>query len=885
MTLHDLWLRLRAIVAPGLVERELDDELSLHIEMQTRKHVAAGMGPGEARRRTQAQFGSTALVEDTCRDARGISFVDTLLQDTRYAYRLWRRRPGFAMAAIASLALVIGANTLVFSIVNALILRPLPAERPEQLAFVEPSRDGSSPSLSFPNYRDFRDRNNAFSGLMAYRLSPMNLELESGPVRVWGYLATGNYFDLLGIRPVAGRLFKAEDDRQPGAAPLAVLSYDCWQRRFFGDPGVVGRTIRISRLPYSVIGVASRGFHGTEVIIRPEIWVPMMMQAQIEVGNPWLESRNAGNSWVLGRLKPGVTAIEGESNLNVIAADLAREYPTVDGDLRVKLTRPGLVGDLLRAPMKAFTLGVMLLVSLVLLAGCANLASILLAHGADRRREIALRLSIGAGPGRVRRQLLTESLLLSLASGLVGASLAAAGATVLSNWRVDLDLPMQADVGMDARAILFGLAASLVAGVVIGLAPARQASRIDPNTALKGGGESVRLGNRKWAFRDVLVVLQVAISVVLMSACVLSLRGLQEALTLPLGFDPNGIAVAGLDLGLAGYTRQEGQDFQQRVLEAVRHTPGVEAAAYANSLPLSLDQSSTTVFPEHERRPGLPGVGATYYQVSPGFLPTLGIRLLTGRDFETRDRQDRPAVAIVNQTFARSVLQSPDAVGTRFRYGRTGSWVEVVGIVQDGKYWTLTEAPRPVVFQPILQRYNSTTTVVVRSRLPDAEAVAGIRRTIASLDPGLPVHGTGSLDQVLRFAWLPNRVAAIALSALGVLALVLAATGLNGLVAYSVARRQKEIGLRLAIGAGRGHILRLVLTRVGVTVGVGAGLGLTIALAAGPLLARIVYQASPRDPFVMMAVGGVLVAIGIVSCWSPLRRSLRIDPMAALRHD
>jgi predicted permease len=810
-----------------------------------------------------------------------LRITESLWQDVWYAGRVLRRSPGFAAVAILSLALGIGANTLVFSVVSGLLVRSLPVAHPEELVFVE---GREYPAQSFPDYRDFRDRNDTLAGLIGYRIAPMSLETEHGASRAWGYLATGNYFDVLGIEPAAGRFFRQEDDRRPGDSPVAVLSYDCWQRRFLGDPRAVGTTIHLNRLPYTVIGVAPPGFHGTELFYRPEIWVPMMMQAQIEVGNPWLEARATHNTMVLGRLKHGVTAPRAEANLSAIAAALAREYPWPNEHLAVRLTQPGLAGDVLRTPVRAFTLGVLLLAVLVLLAGCANLASLLVARGADRRREMALRLSIGAGRGRLVRQLLTEALLLSAAGGLAGAALASLGSRALSAWRAPVDLPIQFDVHADWRVFLFAVAVSIAAAALFGLAPARQASGIDPNAALKGY-EGQRLAGRRWTVRDGLVALQVALCVVLVSGCLLSLRGLQQALTTPLGFDPRGVSVVGFELGLAGYSQDAGESFQQRALAAVSTLPGVHAAAYSNSMPLSIDQSSTTVFPEGGPYVASEGRSATYYRVSPGFFRTLGIRLLAGRDFEARDNRDSPRVAIVNETFARRLFQTANAVGKRFQYGVGDRAVEVVGVVEDGKYAMLTEAPRAVVYQPILQVYNSTTTLLVRSALPEERMVAQMRQAIDALDPGLPVYGAGSAQQMLGLALFPNRAAAIALSAFGVLALLLAATGTHGLIAYAVARRQREIGIRIAVGASAVEVARLVLTRTAAMLGVGTALGLLFALAAGRVLASVVYQASPYDPFALLAVALIMILVGAVSCWAPVRRSLRTDPIAALRSE
>jgi len=812
-----------------------------------------------------------------------LRLLDDLRADLRYAVRTLARTPAFVFMAIVSLALGIGANTVVFSVVNALVLKPLPIEQPERVFFAQRQTRQSYPTNSFPNYRDLRDRNTSFDGLVGYRISPIDLEKGGTPVRTWGYLATGNYFDVLGVKPALGRFFHAEDDRHEGDAPFAVLSYDCWIGRFGGDPAVIGRAIRLNRTPFTIVGVAPKGFRGTELFYRPDIWVPMMMQPQIEVGNPWLENRNTLNTWIAGRLKPGVSAGAAEADLNAIAAQLAREYPQINEGLRLKLARPGLVGDVLGGPVRAFTVGVLALAGLVLLAACANLASVLAARAADRRRELAIRMAIGAARGRIVRQLLAETLLLALSGGAAGCALAFAASRALTAWQAPIDVPIQFDIAIDVRVLLFACGVSAIAGLLFGLAPARQASRTDPNSALKAG-DGAAVSGRRWPVRDVVVIAQVALCVVLVSASLLSLRGLQQTVSMPLGIDPRGVTLVGFDLGLGGYRRDLGIQFQRRALDAVARLPGVQMAAYSNSLPLSIDQSTTVIYPDDQPVLKTSEVhAAVRYVVSPGFFPTLGIRREQGRDFDWRDAPGAPRVAVVNRTFARTIMRTSAPLGRHFKYGWRADPIEIIGVVEDGKYQSLTESPRPVVFEPILQSYNSTTTILVRSAQPPEQMVAAIRQAIASLDPALPLYGAGTVEQMLGFARFPSQAAAIALSAFGLLAVVLAATGIHGLVAYAVSRRQREIGIRIAIGAGTGHVLRIVVGRLSVLLGIGALIGLALAVAAGGLLSQIVYQASPNDPAVLGTVVAVFLAVGFMSSWAPVRRSLRIEPMKALR--
>jgi predicted permease len=810
--------------------------------------------------------------------------LDELSRDLRYGIRTLRKSPGFAAAAIVSLALGIGVNTLVFSVFDSLLLRPLPVRDPAQLRFVETPE---GPANSFPTYRDLRDNNSAFSGLAGYRIDPMGLESGGQSTRIWGYLATGNYFDVLGIKPALGRFFHQQDDLNPGASAYAVLSYSSWRARFGGDPKIVGQTIHINGLPYSVLGVAPNGFHGTELFYWPEVWVPMMMEPQIEPGNPWLNERHTWNTWILGRLKPGVTDAAAAAGLNRIASDLARRFPDSDQGLRLRLAQVGLVGSAMRGPVHEFISGVLLLAGLVLFAACSNLAGLMLARNSDRQREIAIRFSMGAGRGRVMRQLLTESLMLAAAGGIAGCTLAMALSRLLSQWRAPVDFPVQFDIGPDWRVFGFAAMASITTGILFGLGPALQLARADMNSVLKGGNAIGFFRRRlRLSFRDVLVAGEVGFCFVLVFGCVLSLRGLQRAVNLQIGFQPQGVSTVAFDLGLAGYSEPRGRAFQERVLEAVTALPGATSAAFGNSLPLSIDQSTTGV--QAAGQPALNGrnaIGANYYDVSPGLLQTLEIPLLNGRDFTRHDDQHAPPVAIVNQTFARIVMRTENPVGKTFRSAYGGAQIHVVGLVRDGKYVSLTESARPALFRPSYQWYNPTTTLVVRSSLPSFEVIEQVRKTVAALDPHLPLYGTGSLRNMLGFALFPMHAAAIALSAFGVLAMLLAITGIHGLVSYAVARRIREFGIRIAVGAPSSAVLRLVLGRLILLLVAGLAIGVALSFVAGPVLTNVIYEASPRDTGLFMAVIVLLTLAAALSCWTPALRALRTDPISALRYE
>lgn len=855
-------------------EAHLAEELESHIGHRADHLMARGVPEAEARRQARLELGQRETYKEQCREAKGLRWPDEVMQDLRFAFRSALRNRGFTTVAIASLALGIGANTVVFSALNSLVLQSLPIAEPERVFFVQGDR---GPTHSFPAYRDMRDRNATFSALAAYRMAPMGLETANGPERAWGYLATGNYFEMLGVRPLIGRFFRPEDERGPGASPYAVLSYACWRQRFAGDPGIAGRTIRINGRPYSVLGVAPREFHGTEHFYWPDVWIPMMMEPQIEMRN-WLDDRNTWNSFVIGRVKPGLSPRQAEANLDAIAVVLNHEYPTNRIVPHARLTKPGMVGDTGGGPVRGFLLGVMVLAGLVLLAACANLAGLLSARSADRRREFAIRISIGAGRARLVRQLMTESLLLAAAGGAAGGALAYGLLDLLSGFRPPFDFPAQFDVKPDLRVMAFALMITAGTGLLFGLAPVRQAWATETNRALRGAGTG-----RRWAFRDLLLAGQVCLCCLLVTACFVSLRGLSNALRMPAGFRAEGVTVAGFDLGIARYSKDRGRQFQQSILEKAQAVPGAAAAAFASSIPLTVDQSSTTLYPEGAVDiKGHQGVGASYFVVSPGYFSVMSTRLLAGRDFRW---DDAPGMAIVNETLARKVLGQTDVVGRRIVHGFRGETVLIIGVVEDGKYETLTEQPRAAVFWPAASRYESSGLLLVRSNRPESEMAGILRQLVEELDPRLPALNVGGLRQQLSYAFFPARAASFALSGFGLLAMMLAITGIHGLAAYSVSRRVREIGIRTAIGARPGQVLRFVLGRTGMLIAMGCAGGLALGFGASHIMSQIVYQASARDPIVLGGVVLTMAVIALASVYAPARRALSIDPLQALREE
>lgn len=802
-----------------------------------------------------------------------------MLTDIRFAVRSLRKSPSFTAVALITLALGIGANAVVFSILDAVLLRPLPIEQPDRLFFVE-ARHGNRrpfPSHSFPDYLDFKNGTTAI-GLAAYRIAAMGLQSGSSAERAWGYLVTGNYFEMLGVRPAVGRFFTPEEDTARGASPFVVLSFDAWQRRF-GGADIAGTTIRINGLPYTILGVAPRGFHGTEVAFRPEVWVPMSMQPQIE-GRSWLDERTTLNVWITGRLARGISVEQATAALNTVAQSIGEAYPRSHQGLRVGLARPGFVGNTGRAPIAAFMAGVMALAGLVLLAACANLANLMASRAIDRFREIAIRLAVGATRLTVAREVLTEAMLLSIAGGVAGFALAAAVLQALVRWQLPLPIPVQFEVMPHVPAFLFAAVVTVLVALGASIAPVRRAWRAQP-ARLAGTGAPDRIG-RRWSSRDVLLAGQIILCSILVTTSAVALENLRTALTMPLGFDRAGVSTTGFDLALAGYSPADGRQFQQRALERIAALPGVRAAAFANSLPLSIDQSTTTAYPEFgDIRPS-EAVSAHIYQVSPRYFEAVGTRFVSGRDFTAEDTRDRPAVAIVNQAFVRRAMRTDDPLGRRFRTGAT-RFVQVVGVVEDGKYEDLSDSPEPAIFEPAAQSYNSTTVLVARSSGPEADMARQMAAIVTDLDPRVPLFSQGSLSDAIAIAFLPAQIAGAALTSLGVLAVVLALVGVYALAAYSVSARFREIGIRVAIGARRRHVMRFALGRTVLLLAVGSAVGLLASVAAGQIMTAILYHASAREPAILFAATLSMSIVGLVASWIPARRALGVDPARTLR--
>jgi predicted permease len=811
--------------------------------------------------------------------------MDRLRQDLILAFRRLYSSPGFTLAAILTLALGIGANTAIFTAVNSVLFRDLPVDHPRELVALNTKAFQSEfPVLSYPNYADMRDRNDVLSGLALYRFARAGLSRGNGDNGLlWVYEITGNYMGTLGVNAWRGRAIGPEDDRVRLGHPVVMLTHACWQRRFGSDPGVIGKKIKLNGMDYTVIGITPEGFAGTEMVFTPEAFVPVMMAPQIEPGADWLDRRGSVNSFVIGRLKPGVTMAQVEASLNAIQAQLARQYPKDNEGMRIVLSRPGLFGSLLRGTIRGFSAILLGVSGLVLLIACVNLASLLLARASDRRKDTAIRLALGAERGQLVRQLLTESLVLALLGGAAGLLVAKWLADWFVAWRPPVDIPIIPEIGIDWRVMLFAFAISIVTGLLFGLAPALQTTRASLTSALKNEAVSEKL--RTFHLRDVLVSAQIALSVVLLVGSLLVVRSLQHVLNLKLGFDPQHAAQINFDMALQGYDETRGRDFENRLLDRVRALPGIESAGVINGLPLTLDWSNSGIFIEGKPEPRAADVKlAAMYDAGPGYFKTLQTKFTAGRDFEDRDRKGAPRVAIVNQAFVDTLLPGENPLGRRFRTGGEKSpWREIIGVVETGKYRSLGEPATPAVFEAIDQDWSSSITVVARSTMPEPQVAGMLRHAVLELDPSIAISTSSSVADQLGLVLLPARVAAAVLGAFGLLALILAATGVYGVMAYAVSRRTREIGIRMALGAKPGQVVRVVLSRAGVLLAAGAAIGLGLSLAAGRLFAPLLYGISATDPATYAAAIGVMALVAAAACLFPARRAVTVDPVTALR--
>jgi len=824
--------------------------------------------------------------------------MSNLLRDLRHGARLVTKSPGFTIAAVLSLALGIGANTTIFTLINAVLLHPLPVDDPAELVSVwttdERNQSGALGFLQVSpmNYKDLRDKNDVFSGLAAHTGLPLNITDGTGePQQVFGEIVTGNYFNVIGARPLVGRTFVPDEDQTPGAKLVAVLGYGEWQKRFGGDASIVGRTIALNGQQFTVVGVMPKGFKGTNAIGAPALWVPYMTYQQtvngffLELITP--DQRRGLVFNVTGRLKPGVTVKQAEANLKTIAKQLEQEYPNENKGRNVTLVplaqatiNPGFRGNLVAAGGLLMTI-----VALVLLIACANVANLLLARAQSRQREIALRLSLGASRAQLIRQLLTEGALLAILGGVTGLVLAYWAQGLLWSFRPPFLQADAIDIQPDMRVLLFTFGVALATGVLFGLAPAVQASRPNLVTELKENPSAPAGSRRPFSLRNVLVATQIALSLVALVGAGLFLRSLRNAQQIRPGFEMDHLAVMSLDLGAQGYTEERGKQFQQQVLEKAASVPGVQSATLSSTVPLFNGGFARTVFLEgqdtSDRRSGrLVQISV----VSAHYLDTVGIPLIRGRALSDADQPNTPSAVVINETMAKRFWPNDDALGKRFKFFGQDNFQQVVGIAKDSKYNFIGEDPTPYIYQPMTQVYQPQVSLFIKA--PSPQAVIGtVRGEVQQLNRNLPLTGVFTLAEIVdQSLWAP-RMGAWLLAVFAGLSLVLAVLGIYAVMAYAVSQRTRELGIRMALGASRADVVRLVVLHgLRLTIA-GVAVGLAVSFAITRLIVGLLFDVSPTDIVTFSVVPAVLAIAALGASYVPALRATRIDPLIALRYE
>lgn len=811
--------------------------------------------------------------------------MNNLLQDIRYANRMLGRKPGFALVAVLTLALGIGANTTIFTWVNGFLINGFPGiPDADRLLIFSTAWRGNYNSLSYPDFEDFRTRADKMD-IVAMNMQAMSLKVGDEAERIWGKMVTGNYFEALGVRPVMGRSFLPEEWKTRDTHPVVVISRALWQRRFGGNGDIVGRTITLNNTPFTVVGVAPEEFRGTYIGLAFDAYVPMQMFGKFSQGGAArLESR--GNHWMDGlvKLKPGVSHAEAQAQLVVISKQLSEAYPETNRDMI------GTLYPVWKAPYGATSImGPVLLilsgvVGLVLLIACANVANLLLSRATARRKEIAIRISLGASRGQLVRQLLTESLLLAMMGGAVGIAFAYWSWDLLLSFMPSVNLPVAlTGNSMDWQTMGYTFALSLLTGLIFGLAPALEASRRDVVSALKDETAGIA-GGGKGRLRNGLVVAQVSLSLLLLVSAGLLLRSLFNANSIQTGFVTQGVWLGSLDLFPNGYTPEKGREFQKQLLERVSTLPGVQAASLARRVPLGFDGSSTSsITVEGYEPPKDENAFASYNQISPEYFRTMGIEVLRGRAFTPQDMHGGQGVVVVNEVMAERYWKGREALGGRLEFG--GQWLTVVGIVRAHKYRALNERPRPFMYLALDQFYRPDTTLQVKTSGEPGALTASIRAAMRAMDANLPLFNVTSLENHIGASTFTQRLGGTMLAVFGALALVLAAIGIYGVMSFSVGQRTREIGIRMALGAGRGNILAMVLRQGATLIALGLGIGLAIALAAANAITALLLNVSPRDPLTFAVVPALLAGVALLATYLPARRAARVDPLVALRHE
>jgi predicted permease len=888
--LSTLKTRLRALLRRSEMERELDEELRHHIEQQTEQNIRLGMNPEEARYEAQKAFGGVEQAKERSRDARGVRWIEDLWKDLRYGARMLVKNPGFTLIAVLTLALGIGANTAIFTWLKAIYLEPLPgvaaSHRLVMLRSTWIKAGNALMQVSYPNYKDYRDRNEVFSGLAAFNNITFNLADGKGqPERIWGSLVSGNFFDVLGVRVALGRTFTPDEDRTPGTQPAVVISYRLWQRRFGADPSLIGKTIRLNQLDFTVIGVAPEGFRGSLIGMEFDLWAPAIMYPQVSPSGHHLNLRGSHHFLVIGRLKDGVTFEQAQANTQAIAAQLAKYYPQEnagEGATLITLSNEqegvGLIAPWLLVLMAA--------ASLVLLIACLNVANLLLARAAGRSREMGVRLALGAGRGRLVRQMLTESLLLAVMGGAAGALLALWLSNAMSLMIPPMGDPIRLNLAWDHRVTGFAVGLTFLTVLAAGLVPALRATKVDPVVSIKNEGGPIGALTRRSRLRGALVVTQIAVSLVSLVCAGLFIRTLEQQLKVDPGFDPERVLLVSMNLYTNGYDEKRGTEFYRQLLDRVASLPGVVSASMSDGVPNAWSGGTTWghEIEGYTPRPDEP-MGINYEVVAPRYFQTMRIPLAEGREFSEADHAQSAPVALVNETMARRYWPGQNPVGKRLRGGGSGPWTTIIGVARDVNHFGARAPARPFMYYPLYQSYDAQMMLVARTAGDPWQALPGVRGAARELDPTLSVFDEKTLVTHSSIPLFLDRIVVTFLSAFGLLALTLTAIGLYGVMAYSVTTRTHEIGIRMALGARGLDVLKQILKEGLALALIGMAIGLAASFALTRLIESLLFGVSATDAVTFILVSLLLAAIALLACYLPARRAMSVDPMVALRRD
>jgi putative ABC transport system permease protein len=877
--------RLAALFRWRHFEDDLAAELGAHLEMAVDLNLRRGMTIEEARREALRALGGVDQIKEGCRRQRGLPLIETTLQDLRFGLRILRRSPGFSLLAILCLTLGIGANATVFSWIEGVLLRPYPliAHQERMLALVGTSRGSADQSgVSWPDFLDLERNCTLIETAIAEKITGTTLGVGDRAERATGSIVSANYFDALGIRPILGRGFVAGEDTGRNAHPVTVISYRTWKDRYQGDEAIIGRTQTMEGVRHTIIGVAPEGFYGTFVGYAFQFWVPLSMQATFDSGGYALEDRGA--RWIEGfvRLKPGVTRGQAQQEISTVASRLEVDYPDTNRGRGFRLYA------LWQTPFNnagalAPTLGILFAVAvLVLLIACANVGNLLIVRSLARHREMTIRLAVGAGRGRLVRQLFTEGLILSViatAGGLVVALWCRELLVRLIPWR---GVPMYLPGQLDGRVFTWIAGVGFLATLLFALVPAFQTRGIDLVSALKAETTGVVGGRGKERLRSGLVVIQVSLSFLLLVGAGLVVRSLGRIRSTSPGFSTQGVLVTSVDLPSAEYDTQRAKTFQDDLMARVRALPGVEDAAFGRIPPFSLwTYSSAPIAVDGYQAPPDQQPTVDYDEVGPGYFATMGIPLISGREFTRADDESAPLVAIVNEAMVGLYWRGGDPVGRRLQV--KDRWMQVVGVARLSKYRNFLEAPRPLFYVPLRQNFSQEVALNIRTRQPPEAMAAALSREVHALDPELPLYEMITMRERIDRSTSPQRVAVASLTVLGGLALLLASIGLYGVMACAVSQRRRELALRMALGARAFDLLRLVMTRGLVLMAGGLAVGAAAAVTLTRLLGYLLYDVSPFDVLAFASALAVIATASVAACVVPAWRAARTDPALALR--